>query len=111
MLGLGVQGYEEVVLQTFQCAQLYQKLSALIVLLGGLKHGLFDGKLVEILTMAPRAWRVGRRARFLLEMPAEALWEAPLEEVRVAYGVEAVGALYPVAERHPHAGRVFNVAA
>lgn len=111
MLGLGVEGYEEVVLQSFQCAQLYQHLSALIVVIGGLKHMLLDGRWRQVLTLAPRAWWVGRRARFLLHMPAEALWDAPLEQVRRSYGVTPVGPLYPVAQRHPDAGRVFDVAA
>jgi ubiquinone biosynthesis protein Coq4 len=111
MLGLGVEGYEEVVLQTFQCAQLYQNLSALIVSLGGLKHALIDGKWREILSLAPRAWRVGRRARFLLNMPVEEMWEQPLEAVRAHYGIQPVGPHYPVSERHSDAGRSFDVAA
>lgn len=111
MLGLGVETYEEVVLQTFQCAQLYQNLSALIVVLGGLKHMLIDGKGREILSLAPKAWRVGRQSRFLLNMPAEQMWAQPLQQVRRAYGITPVGPLYPVAARHPEAGRRFEVAA
>lgn len=110
MMGVGVEGYEEIVLQTFQCAQLPQKLSVLIVLFGGLKHGLIDGRWREILTGAPRAWRAGRAARFLLHMPAEELWAVPLEAVRRQYGITPVGDRYPVAARHPEAGGCFEVA-
>ncbi len=111
MLGLGVEGYEEVVLQTFQCAQLYQNLSALIVLLGGLKHILMDGRWREVFSLAPKAWRVGRQARFLLHMPAEEMWTLSLEQVRADYGIVPVGRRYPVAARHPDAGRIYDVAA
>ncbi len=104
MLGLGVEGYEEIVLQTFQCAQLPQKLSVLIVLFGGLKHMLIDGRSREILGLAPRAWRVGRRARFLQNMPVEDIWAQPLDTVREAFGIVPVGNLYPVQQRHPDAG-------
>ena len=104
LLGLGITGHEEVVLQTFQCAQLFQKLSALIVVFGGLKHMLIDREWRAILTRAPQAWRVGRRARFLLHLPAEDLWSTPLAEVRALYGITPVGSAYPVATRHPDAG-------
>ncbi|MCB9795067.1 MAG: hypothetical protein H6741_20390 [Alphaproteobacteria bacterium] len=111
LLGLGVEGYEEIVLQSFQCAQLFQKLSALIVVLGGLKHALVDRRWRELWRGVPEAWRLGRRSRFLLLMPCEAMWETPLEEVRRAYGITPVGPRYPVSERHPDAGQVFDLGA
>lgn len=103
MLGLGVHGYEEIVLQTFQFAQLPQKLSALIVVIGGLKHMLIDGRWREILTGAPKAWRAGRTSRFLQNMPVEEMWTQPLTEVRAAYNITPVGDCYPIQQRHPDA--------
>ncbi len=110
ILGVGIEGWQEVVLQAFQCAQLFQKLSVMIVVGGGLKHGLIDGRWREILAGVPRAWRVGRRSRFLLHMPCESLWATPLEEVRRDYGITAVGDCYPVSARHPDAGQPVRVA-
>lgn len=104
MLGLGVDTHEEVVLQTFQYAQLPQKLSALIVVFGALKHIVIDGQLRQLRAGMPRAWRVGRTSRFLQNMPLETMWEEKLEDVRAAYGIEPVGAAYPVQARHPDAG-------
>ena len=103
LTGLGVEGYEEVLLQAFQFAQLPQKLSALIVVFGGLKHAILDGKWRALLSGIPRAWRSGRQARFLSNLPLEELWAVPLEEVRRQWGVRPVGSLYPVRERHPDA--------
>jgi ubiquinone biosynthesis protein Coq4 len=103
LTGLGVEGFEEIILQSFQCAQLPQKLSAFIVLLGGLKHALIDGRWRELLSGIPRAWRVGRQARFLSNVPFESLWEVPLETVRQQYGIRTLGSAYPVRERHPDA--------
>lgn len=103
MLGLGTEPYEEVLVQTFQYAQLPQKLSMLIVLFGSIKHALLDRRGSELRAGLPRAWRSGRRARFLSNTPFEELLELPLDEVRRRWGVEAVGAEYPVSERHPDA--------
>ena len=103
MVGLGITGADEVVLQAFQCAQLPQKLSVMIVLLGGLKHALIDGEARRLLRDVPRAWRLGRRARFLSLLDVNRFWETPLMEVRAQFGIEPLGTAYPVAERHPEA--------
>ncbi len=103
MLGLGTDPYEEVIVQTFQYAQLPQKLSLLIVLFGSVKHALMDGKWRELRQGLPLAWRSGRKARFLSNTPFEDLLELPLAEVRERWGVEPVGTAYPVTERHPGA--------
>jgi ubiquinone biosynthesis protein COQ4 len=103
LVGLGIDGYEEIVLQTFQFAQQPQILSAGIVLLGGLKHLLLDWKWREIFSGVPQAWRAGKAAHELILIYLEELWEVPLEEVRARYGIKVVGKHYPVTERHPDA--------
>lgn len=91
LLGVGIEGYEEVVLQTFQFAQQPQILSGCIVLLGGLKHALIDGEWRRLARMMPKAWRVGKRAVFLSNVRFESFWHLPIEQVRRALGIEAVG--------------------
>jgi ubiquinone biosynthesis protein COQ4 len=103
LCGLGLEGYEEVVLQTFQYAQLPQVLSAGIVIFGGLKHILIDWKWREVLYGVPKAWRAGRAADLLCNIYLEELWEQPLETVREEYSVAPVRGLYPVPARHPDA--------
>jgi ubiquinone biosynthesis protein COQ4 len=100
LLGVGIEGYEEVVLQTFQLAQQPQILSAAIVTLGGLKHAIIDRKWRELVAMMPRAWRLGRRAIFLSNVRFESFWHWPVEEVRRVLGMEAVSAGEPRAARH-----------
>ena len=101
LCGLGVEGFEEVVLQTFQYAQLPQILSAGIVIFGGLKHLLIDWKWREMLDGVPKAWRAGRQAKSLINVYFEELWEQPLDSVRAQFGVIPVRGLYPVKSRHP----------
>ncbi|NVB43108.1 hypothetical protein G6O69_35120 [Pseudenhygromyxa sp. WMMC2535] len=100
LLGLGIELHEEVCLQVFQYAQLPQKLSALVVLFGALKLLFVDPSWRTFFVRAPRAWRSGRRGRGLHCVCFEELWELPLDALRERLGVTAVGARYPVAERH-----------
>jgi len=103
LLGLGIEGHEEVVLQTFQCAQQFQILSAGIAIVGGVKHAIIDRAFLPIVTRMPRAWRTGKRARFLSLVYFEDLWEMNLHELRETLGITPLGDRYPVAERHPDA--------
>ncbi|MFT4976459.1 MAG: ubiquinone biosynthesis protein COQ4 [Myxococcota bacterium] len=103
LVGLGVEGYEEVILQTFQCAQQFQVLSAGIVIGGGLKHAIIDHRVLELVRNIPRAWRLGRRTRFLSNVYYEELWETPLEVVRQRLEITPIGDAYPVKQRHPDA--------
>ena len=100
LLGVGIDGYEEIILQTFQFAQQPQLLSAGIVLLGGLKHALIDGEWRRLARMIPAAWQSGREAVFLSNVRFEAFWHWPLEDVRRVLGINPVGAEYPaIAEK------------
>lgn len=103
LMGVGIAGHEEVILQTFQCAQQFQILSAGIVLGGALKHAVLDGKLWALLKGIPQAWRNGRRAKFLSNVHYEALWATPLDDIRAQLNITPVGNAYPVQKRHPDA--------
>ncbi|PRQ06251.1 Coq4 family protein [Enhygromyxa salina] len=103
MLGLGVELHEEVSLQAFQFAQLPQKLSALVVVLGAVKLLFVDRSWWRFFAWAPRAWRAGKRGRPLHCVRFEDLWERPLDELRERYAITPIGSRYPVARRHPDA--------
>lgn len=103
LMGVGIEGYEEVILQTFQCAQQFQILSAGIVIGGALKHAIIDGDLLKMVRNIPRAWRVGKKAHFLSNVYYEDFWETPLQELREQLGITPVGNVYPAKERHPDA--------
>ena len=108
MLGLGTEVYEEVSLQVFQCAQLPQKLSALVVGFGVVKLMVVGRTWRRVLANAPGAWRSGRRGRSLHCLYFEELWDQPLEELRARHGITPVGARYPVTRRHPDAAEFRN---
>ena len=95
LLGVGIDGYEEVLLQTFQFAQQPQVLSAAIIVLGGIKHGLLEGKLGRMLSLMPAAWRQGKKAVFLSNVRFESMWHWPIEAARQALDIEAIGPEYP----------------
>ena len=103
LVGVGISGPDEVVLQTFQWGQLRQILSVAIVVFGGLKFALFDGAARRLLRDLPRAWRAAKRARFLSLVRFEDHWARPLDELRAELGIEPVGTAYPPAARHPDA--------
>lgn len=103
LVGVGVDGYEEVILQTFQCAQQFQILSAGIVIGGGLKHAVIDQRFVDLVRGVPKAWRAGKQAKFLSNVYYEDFWETPLEIVRERLNITPIGDVYPVKERHPDA--------
>jgi ubiquinone biosynthesis protein COQ4 len=90
LLGVGIEGHEEVILQTFQFAQQPQFLSAGIVLLGGLKHALLDGKWRLLLRKVPQAWRAGKVAVDLSSVHFESLWHLPLEDARRALNLTPI---------------------
>ena len=69
----------------------------------GLRVAVVDRRAQELLSGVPAAWRVGREANFLSNVPFETMWELPLEEVRRQFGIRALGCEYPVGARHPDA--------
>ena len=105
LAGLGVEVWEEAVLQAFQFAQQPQWFSAAVATLGTLKatmlepRSLVDGRARRVVMLVARAYQAGRRADFLLNVPFEELWELPLDELRRRCGVEVLGDHYRVEPR------------
>lgn len=89
LTNLGTTGWAEVVLHAFSYGQLRLPVSALIIGLGGIKHGLLEQR-----WNAPRvlyeAYQKGRAAAPLLGVTWETQWAEPLADIRRRYGIEAV---------------------
>lgn len=103
MLGVGISGPDEVILQSFQCAQLFQYLSLGIITIGAVKFAITEGETMRMFRCQPKAWQVGKNATFLSNVYFEKHWETPLEDFRRMHNITAVGDAYPVKERHPDA--------
>jgi ubiquinone biosynthesis protein COQ4 len=88
LLGLGITGHEEVIIHWFSYGQLRLPVSALIMMLGTMKHIVLEKRWGALRHSAFDAYRAGRDAAPLMPVYWEDLWEAPLETVRVAYNLE-----------------------
>lgn len=82
VLGLGVQGHEEVLVHAFQWPQLRMPYSALVVLFGALKHMVLEGRLAALRHALGDAVAAGRAAAPLLAVRWERRWDQPLARVR-----------------------------
>lgn len=92
LTGLGVEGYEEVLVHAFTWAQLHLPYSALIVAFGTLKHVLFERRWEVLRRRLREAWEAGRDARPLLLVRWEDRWETPLDEIRATYRIRSLTA-------------------
>ncbi len=82
LLGLGTEGHEEVLVHAFTYGHLRLPNSALIVLLGSLKHLVLERRWTTLRRDLWRAYRRGRQAVDLLQVRWEARWADPLDQVR-----------------------------
>jgi ubiquinone biosynthesis protein COQ4 len=96
LTGLGVQPYEEVTIHAFSYGQLQLPVSALVVSLGGIKHGVLERRWKVLFRTMPAAYRSGCDAEDLIGVRWESLWEEPLAEVRRRYRITPVGDAFPV---------------
>jgi ubiquinone biosynthesis protein COQ4 len=92
LLGLGAQGYEEVLVHTFALGHLRLPISALIVGFGVPKHLVLEGRWGALRHGVSAMYRAGRDARPLLLVPWEQLWDRPLDELRRAYRIRPYAA-------------------
>jgi ubiquinone biosynthesis protein COQ4 len=94
LLHVGVTGHEEVAIHWFTYGQLRLPVSAMIMVLGTLKHFVLERRWGALRHSLVEAYRAGRDAEPLLGVYWEDLWDAPLERVRERYRV------HPLERRH-----------
>jgi len=87
LLGLGVEGHEEVLIHWFTYGQLQLPVSAMIMLFGSMKHIVLERRWTALRESTREAYRAGREAAPLLAVYWEDMWEAPLDDVREHYNV------------------------
>lgn len=90
LVALGVTPHEEVLVHAFSYGQLHLPLSALVLFFGGLKHGVLERRWHMLRSTMIETYREGRRAKNLMGVHWEALWEVPLEDVRRRYDIVPV---------------------
>jgi ubiquinone biosynthesis protein COQ4 len=91
LLGLGVEGHEEVLVHAFTLAQMGMPSSVAIVFFGAIKHMLLEGRLRCLARRLPEAFEAGRRAAPLLSVRFESHFDEPLESVRERYRIPTLG--------------------
>ncbi|MEP6866355.1 MAG: Coq4 family protein, partial [Deltaproteobacteria bacterium] len=82
LLGLGVAGHEEVIIHWFAFGQLRLPVSAMVMVLGGLKHLVLERRWGALRHSAMEAYRAGRDAAPLLPVIWEDRWTDDLDAVR-----------------------------
>jgi ubiquinone biosynthesis protein COQ4 len=90
LTALGTSPWEEVTIHAFSYGQLHLPVSALIVWLGGIKHGVLERRWRMLRHTLVDAFRKGKAALPLLGVRWESLWERPIIDVRRQYGIEPV---------------------
>ena len=87
MLGLGTEGYEEVLVHAFTYGQLQFPLSTLIVFFGTLKHIVLEGRWEVLRKRVREAYELGKGAYPLVGVYWERHWEEPLDSFRERVGL------------------------
>jgi ubiquinone biosynthesis protein COQ4 len=87
LLGLGVEGYEEVLVHWFTFGQLRLPVSAMIMFFGSVKHIVLEQRWGTMRHSMMEAYRAGRDAAPLMPVTWEDHWERPIEEIRARYNV------------------------
>jgi ubiquinone biosynthesis protein COQ4 len=87
LLGLGITGHEEVIIHSFSYGQLRLPVSAMIMVLGSMKHIVLERRWGALRHSMLEAYRSGREAAPLMPVIWEDLWEQPLETVRAQFNV------------------------
>ncbi|MCB9566924.1 MAG: hypothetical protein H6710_06885 [Myxococcales bacterium] len=87
LFGVGVAGHEEVLIHAFAYGQVGLPVSAMIMLLGGLKHMVLERRWLALRRGLWEAYWSGRRAKPLLTIRWEELWDRPVAELRRSLGI------------------------
>ncbi len=92
LTGLGVQGHEEILVHAFSLAQTGMPSSVMLLLLGGIKHIVLEGRFHTLFFGLRDAYRAGREATNLISVYWERHWETSVTELRERYGVRPLAA-------------------
>ena len=87
LLGLGIAGHEEVIIHSFSYGQLQLPVSAMIMMLGTVKHIVLERRWGALRHSMRDAYRAGREAAPLMPVIWEDIWDEPLDAVRARYRV------------------------
>jgi len=87
LLGLGIQGHEEVLVHWFSYGQLQLPVSAMIMVFGTMKHLVLEKRWSTLRRSMREAYRSGKDAAPLMPVIWEDRWEQPLAQVRAAFHV------------------------
>ena len=88
LLGLGIEGHEEVIVHAFSWGQLRLPVSAMVIAGGTLKHFVLERRWRALRYALLEAYRIGRDARPLLPVYWERLWHQPIDIVRDRLGLQ-----------------------
>lgn len=91
LLGLGTEPHEEVLLHAFVLGHLGLPNSALVVLLGSIKHMVLERRWSTLFHDLRQAFAVGREAEPLLLVRWERRWAEPLAELRARHRLRRLG--------------------
>lgn len=92
LVGLGVEGHEEVLIHAFSWGQLRLPVSALVIGFGSLKHIVLEGRWGALTHDLGEAFRVGRDSAPLLGVRWEDQWNDPIDDVRARYRLRPLSA-------------------
>jgi len=87
VLGLGVEGHEEVLVHAFTFGQLRFPLSTLVVFFGTLKHIVMEARWDVLQRGLRDHYELGRQAQPLLGVYWERHWEQPVDAMRRQLGL------------------------
>jgi ubiquinone biosynthesis protein COQ4 len=90
LINVGIEGWEEVTVHAFSLGQLHLPVSWMVLLFGGIKHGLLERRWDALTKTMPRAYQIGRRAQPLMPVIWENMWDEPLPKVRARFQVEPI---------------------
>lgn len=87
LLGLGIEGHQEVLVHAFSFGQLRLPVSAMVVFFGSIKHMVLERRWDALRHDLREAYRIGREADPLLAVRWESRWAQPLDAVRTEFNV------------------------
>ncbi len=94
LMGLGVEGHEEVIIHSFTLGQTHMPVSYLVIFFGTIKHLILEKRWKAIRYALWHAYRSGLRAKPLLLVTWENMWEKDLNDVRREFNISPCNSAY-----------------